>query len=725
MEPPIRFASYELDPVAGELRKAGVRVRLAGQPLDVLALLASRPGEVVTREELKDALWPDETFVDFDNGVNSAVRRIRRALDDSATDPRFIETLPKRGYRFIGEVEPVDTPPSPQEEAAEEARKREEARRVEEEQQRGRRRRLLAATLVVTLLVAIYVLWPTNDETPLRFTERPLTFDEAIERHPSLSPDGTRVAYTWRRVDAPDGDIYVKVVDEPAAKAQPLTQGPENDIWPAWSPDGARLAFIRGGAAPLSYRLMVVAATGGEPEPLCTFWGAGAYFTKPSWSPTGQEIVFSGRLEAGKPRQTNRLLVYSFETRQVQALDLGEGKQRPVFSPDGKTLAFHRATTGGNPGISVVDVDESLAPKGTERPIIPGQWWGYSWSPDGQALFLVDRDKDPGLLRIAALGSGQPEFLHPFDGEAVDLSVGLGPTGRLRAVVAVESADVDLMRVSLETANAQPEPLIRSNRMERHPEYSPDGQRIAFESDRSGRREIWLGDGSGQGLRPVAEGPTLAGGPRWSPDSRYIAFSDLTKNDYQIYLLDVEARGGRRPVGPGIRPGWSSNGLWLYYFSKVSEEGQLRTQIWRVRLDGGSERDRIADLGPDSTGGFGFGLIRESPDGRTLYWTHSGRLMSAPLGDDGRVSAPPRPIAADVLKDGFSILGGADAHEVYYCTSRNEIKRFRSESGKSETLRRLDDTIESGCSVSPDGRWLIYDRRVRSGYDLKLLEAVE
>ena len=101
MEHQIRFGVFELDPAAGQLRKSGVSVPLSGQPLDVLLLLVRRPGEVVTREELKEALWPDETFVDFDNGVNSAIRRIRRALDDSPSSPRFLETLPKRGYRFI------------------------------------------------------------------------------------------------------------------------------------------------------------------------------------------------------------------------------------------------------------------------------------------------------------------------------------------------------------------------------------------------------------------------------------------------------------------------------------------------------------------------------------------------------------------------------------------------------------------------------------------------
>jgi TolB-like protein/DNA-binding winged helix-turn-helix (wHTH) protein len=99
-----RFDPFELDPQSGELRKSGANVKLQKQPADLLAILLERPGEVVTREELRDRLWPGKTFGDFDIGLNKAVRRLREALDDSAQDPRYIETLPQHGYRFMAPV---------------------------------------------------------------------------------------------------------------------------------------------------------------------------------------------------------------------------------------------------------------------------------------------------------------------------------------------------------------------------------------------------------------------------------------------------------------------------------------------------------------------------------------------------------------------------------------------------------------------------------------------
>src|SRR6516225_11072865 len=100
----IRFGDFEADLQAGQLRKQGFRIKLQEQPFQILAMMLERPGGVVTREELRQRLWPADTFVDFDHGLNNAINRLREALNDAADGPRFIETLPRRGYRFIAEV---------------------------------------------------------------------------------------------------------------------------------------------------------------------------------------------------------------------------------------------------------------------------------------------------------------------------------------------------------------------------------------------------------------------------------------------------------------------------------------------------------------------------------------------------------------------------------------------------------------------------------------------
>src|ERR1700686_3373699 len=108
-----RFGVYEADPGSGELRKSGVRLRVQEQPFQVLLTLLRRPSEVVTREELRQQLWPEDTFVDFDHSLNTVINKLREALSDSAANPRFIETLSRRGYRFVAPVEFVQKQAAP------------------------------------------------------------------------------------------------------------------------------------------------------------------------------------------------------------------------------------------------------------------------------------------------------------------------------------------------------------------------------------------------------------------------------------------------------------------------------------------------------------------------------------------------------------------------------------------------------------------------------------
>src|SRR5271155_4507655 len=105
-----RFGPYEVDLRSGEVYKHGIRLKLQDQPFQVLALLLEHPGEVVTRDELQQKLWPADTFVNFDTGLNSAIKKLRDALADSAEEPRYIETVPRRGYRFIAQVEGTPKP---------------------------------------------------------------------------------------------------------------------------------------------------------------------------------------------------------------------------------------------------------------------------------------------------------------------------------------------------------------------------------------------------------------------------------------------------------------------------------------------------------------------------------------------------------------------------------------------------------------------------------------
>ena len=180
-----RFGSFELDLATGELRKGGVRIKLQEQPFQVLKALLERPGEVVTREELRERLWPGDTFVEFDDGLNTAVRKIRQALGDSADNPRFVETLPRRGYRFIAPVN-GGTDVSNEAEPSPPAQPRVVA------VQRSSPVWLQASLIGVAVLVVVLAAWRLRDREPT----------------PGLQVDAGEVSVAVLPLDdlSPDGD---------------------------------------------------------------------------------------------------------------------------------------------------------------------------------------------------------------------------------------------------------------------------------------------------------------------------------------------------------------------------------------------------------------------------------------------------------------------------------------------------------------------------------------
>jgi DNA-binding winged helix-turn-helix (wHTH) protein len=186
-----RFGVFELDRVAMELRKRGVMIKLQDQPFRILCALLDAHGEIVSREAMKAVLWPEDTFVEFERSMNAAVAKLRQALGDSAENPRFIETLPRRGYRFIVSVvapeaalpEPVVLP-------------------VIAPQPVGRTR-LLIPLLVLTFAGVLggtaFWFWPGRARLEPPLEAAPLTTYPGFESNPSISPDGNQVAFSWYR----------------------------------------------------------------------------------------------------------------------------------------------------------------------------------------------------------------------------------------------------------------------------------------------------------------------------------------------------------------------------------------------------------------------------------------------------------------------------------------------------------------------------------------------
>src|SRR5262249_54999571 len=265
----VQVGRFLVDLYTHEIRKDGTRIRLIGQPFDILSVLLSRPGELVTREELRMRLWPGDTFVDFDHGLNAAVNKLRETLSDSADNPRFVETLPRRGYRFIANVERLDARnqsagmlsiaehaanvPANCDAAQPRVSSKPELAANSQRETSGASGRLklwLSPILVAAVLLLVFFATNTRNKGPREALAnapaspmRMLAFTGPDEDawQPAFSPDGKRIAFArWGTHE--DSGIFVKQV---GSDSQTQLTRDGHDRSPAWSSEGNTIAFSR------------------------------------------------------------------------------------------------------------------------------------------------------------------------------------------------------------------------------------------------------------------------------------------------------------------------------------------------------------------------------------------------------------------------------------------------------------------------------------------------
>jgi Tol biopolymer transport system component/DNA-binding winged helix-turn-helix (wHTH) protein len=692
----IRFGGFELDLHAGELRKAGVRLSLPAQSFHVLALLLERPGDLVTREELRQRLWPTGTFVDFEHGLNAVVNRLRDTLGDSADRPRFIETVPRRGYRFIA---PVDSGPK-------------QGPAADPRPSVWRAGSLVRPTLVIALAmgaaVSLYVFWlrPVS-RPPMRAT--PLTSLPGQERYPSFSPDGNQIAFAWDGANGDNQDIYIKVVG--AGVPLRLTTHPAADQKPVWSSDGRHIAFVR--LAEEGGGLFMIPALGGPERKIGAMipeheWAAG-----PSWSPDGQLLAFSEKPEAEGPLSIFLASIESQAKRKLTSPPVGSvGDCAPAISPDGRTVAFIRVSAAG--GIFLVPV------AGGEPTRVTREHNAFcerlAWTANGRELvFSTTRgapESSSSLWRVSASG-GTPQPV--FVGGDNAANPALSRRGD-RLAYEQRSQDFNIWQIEVPTATPpgrSTKKLIASTRGDAGPQFSPDGTRIAFVSDRTGSDEIWVCDTEGSNLVQLTSvGGPVAGTPRWSPDGRRIAFD----GDWGIHVIAVDGGPSRRVASDtpdGVVPSWSRDGRWIYFAS--TRTGGL--EVWKVPAAGG-QAVQITKRG-------GFAAF-ESQDGNTLYYAKGidvDGLWSVPV--NGGDEAP----VLDFPKGSFWGYWALVKTGIYYVNTETgaqpalQFLRFADKRVvQVAALDRRPVPFLPGMAVSPDERWVLYTQEDQRSSDIMLVE---
>ncbi len=643
----VRFGLFEVHRTSGQLRKHGIRVKLQDQPFCILTLLLEQPGEIVTREQLRNRLWAEGTYVDFEHSLNAAIAKLRQALGDSAENPRFIETLARRGYRFICSVEIIeplsgegkpDTIPSAAAQVAPTL---------------VRSRVLWLAVAAVSLLAAVggtLAMLSTRTTRGVQTLLTRLTSDPGLTTEPALSRDGKLVAYASDRREDGNLDLWVQQV----GTRQPirLTSLAGDEREPDFSPDGSKIVFradTEGGG------IYVIPSLGGEPQFLAP------HGQSPRFSPDGNWIAYwvgmmSGSALEGIGLGSVSLVPVSGGPAHLLVTDLSE-IGRPVWSPDGKNLLVEGirrpsdqfegnadwwlVPVGGGPAVQT-GASTALRRRGLAFSFLTGGFPRVrAWQGDYLVFSAKVRDSlNLWQIRInSTTGSliGEPEALTSGSSFAVYPSI--ADDGRIAFASLTQS--VNIWSLPIDANHGKPAGELRRVTQgisyDGRPVFSPDAKLLVFVSDRLGTNDIWI-----RNLETTNETPLVATSaaetfPTISHSGTRVAYSTFQSS----YVLTTGGQSRQKVCDECGWPwAWSQDDRQLLMADpgQDSKEGSLR-RIYALDLN--SNR-RTVFLSSDKYSLF---QTRYSPDGLWLAFvaivprTNQAVLFVAPI-REGRPAGP-------------------------------------------------------------------------------------
>lgn len=651
----VAFGPFELNTATAELTKSGTRIRLVGQPLNLLLVLLAHPGKVVSTEDLRQTLWNDGTFVDFEHGLHAAVNKLRRALGDSAENARYVETVPGQGYRFIAPlfIQAAD--------ARAEIRAEADAKIAEAT---GEQKRSLWKwwMTVPACLASILVGWQIHrwsSQTGLGLWQlSQLTFDRGLSYTPAISRDGTLVAYSSDRNGAGQLDLYVKQVY--GNNSLRLTFDGLGNTTPNFSPDGSKIVFHSNRDGGGIYEIPTL---GGQPRLLIKEGN------NPKFSPDGSKIAYWIGDEHLSP------LVPGTGTVWVAPLGGGQPWQVatnlttarfPTWSPDGQGLLMSGYGSSSAFDLKAMDwwfvslsatrmIKTDLSPSVIQAGL-QGSYFYLAdassarqsrdiprpacWSTSGTVLFSAQSGSSRNLWQAtipAESGKARGALNRLTVGAANETDPSCSQDGRI-AFASVEarrnlwSAPLDL------NAGKTKGPLEEigkdQNLSVEYPALSQDGRYIAYGVSQAGSVNIWLGEIATARASKVAESPLLQRYPVLNSSGSKVAFSVYSEKN--VRSLYISSAGGT--------------------LEKVCGEGKcLRATDWsndeKSLLVFGGNPYRVSDL--DIASHHQSVLVKHdqysllyahySPDNRWISFTarvdaNHSRIMIAPIHEKSEIA---------------------------------------------------------------------------------------
>lgn len=562
----------------------------------------------------------------------------------------------------------------------------------------------------------------------------PLTSDEGTETFATFSPDGSQVAFIWDGPNRDNFDLYVRIVEEGGQPLR-LTDNPLPEGGPAWSPDGRSIAFVRHDGRQSAVYL--VPPIGGAERKLMDVsirrWDWSDRHL--AWSPDSKILAIAqqggptpGQRPAGgsgtdddEPGDAGGIILFDAQTAQTRLLPLkrtpGERPPRvhsPVFSPDGTQLAFVQANgpLAGDIYAMPMDGDISSAERLTNDET---QIQGLTWARDGFLIFSSERGGGaPRLWKLTPGPLGGPIVPVLEAGDNANLPV-VTRWGRRLAYTRSER-DLNIWRIDVGHGPEMMEPkaVISSTRQDHSPQFSPDGKRIAFASDRSGSNELWVAEADGSNaLKLTSYGGPFVAAPSWSPDGTEIAMQVISGSRFDVDVVSVDGSAPKRLTmgdAGGSFPFWSHDGEWIYV--TLREDG-----LCKIPAKGGAVVHEAHQLVREG------GAAQESSDGKLLYFTKrqfGGGLWQVPV-EGGEESHLPD----DVMPVGRGRWAVTEKG-IFFVDRERNLKVYHTDTGEIETLTMMEPEALNypgpGFSVSPDGMYVLYVRVDRSEADLMMVE---
>jgi len=698
-----QFGAFQFDSRTGELRKNGVKLKLQDQPYRVLVKLLEHPGEIISREQLRSTLWQEDTFVDFENGLNTAIKRLRETLGDSADNPLFIETLPKRGYKFIA---PLQAP------EIQENRNHESVRAQGPRPRKNPLKRVYLSLAVAALLLTGVALWYIRPpRLPVVTNVVQITNDQKAKSpmNPFVT-DGANL-YFIEGMPWTTGSGIAQVSETGGETTWITTSLKEPLAIYAISPDRSKMLLVNGSAvgADLAGELWEQPLPAGTPHRVGSIVASSA-----TWTPDGTKIVYS---------HGHTIMAVNDDGREPRQLAELPGVPRALrFSPNGRTVRFYLV----HPDAESSSIWEMDADGKNVHPLLPN--WKESpyhccgnWSPDGNFYYFE-----------AGRGSAQAIWVlpqrHSFFGSRTPIPSRLtfGPlrfnspvpsTDGKKLFVVGENPRVELMRYDLKARRF--DSFLQG--ISAGPiDFSPDGRSIAYVS--YPEMTLWRCRTDGSDKMQLTFPPVRAYEPRWSPDGSTIALMDVQfSRPWKIRLLpssggtpdllapsDSEAAEGD--------PTWTPDGGSLV-FAKSGGADKANIAIFRLEL-----KTKKAIKIPGSEGFFS---PRLSPDGRYIAALTVGQK---------------RLMLFDAQANRWSLLAEGelfsynewshDGKYVYVRENRGgsgQLVRVRIQDRVRETVLslkdfpQLADIFTGWIGLTPDGAPLLMrDRSVQEIYALDL-----